>query len=77
MIKDFLRSVQGAILVTTAALLGVWGWLKVHDHKVVTEERARVILKGAENAAKADAARRSADDIPVDRLRDKYCRDCR
>lgn len=64
----------GAVLACVTAAIG---WLKLHDYKTVQKERARVEQKSNENAAKANAARRSVDSIPDERLRDKYCRDCR
>lgn len=61
-----------------AGLLAAWGaWLWQHDGRVVEKERARVEQKANENAAKANAARRGAEQLPSDRLRDRYCRDCR
>lgn len=60
-----------------AGALAAWGaWLWQHDSKVVEKERASVYRKSNENAAKAQTARRAADKLPADRLRDKYCRDC-
>ena len=59
-------------------LLAAWGaWLWQHDGRVIEKERARVEQKATHNAAKANAARRSAEQLPSDSLRDKYCRDCR
>lgn len=58
-------------------VLAAWGaWLLNHDSKVVSKERASVQKKSNENAAKAQAARRSADKLPPDRLLDARCRDC-
>jgi acetolactate synthase small subunit len=65
----------------TAALVMTITWdrsrISSAVNRGVLEERARVIEKGADNARKADAARSAADRLPADRLRDKYCRDCR
>ena len=41
-----------------------------------TEVRVEAEKKGDENAKKADRARRAADKLPDDRLRDRWCRDC-
>lgn len=40
------------------------------------EVRVETEKRGNENAAKADRARRAADKLSADRLRDKHCRDC-
>ena len=40
------------------------------------EVRVEAEKKGKDNARKADAARRDADKLPAERLRDKFCRDC-
>lgn len=63
-----------------AAVLGVVVAFATWDHSRVNKgralERAAVEQRGEINAQKADAARRSVDKLPADRLRDKYCRDC-
>lgn len=76
MIITALKSLSGQIMVVFLAATAAWGWLKMHDRKIVQEERARVEAKSNQNAQKADAARRSASKLPPDRLRDKWCRDC-
>lgn len=40
------------------------------------EVRVEAQKKGAENAKKAEAARRDANNLPAERLRDRWCRDC-
>jgi hypothetical protein len=62
--------------VVVVVAVSAAAWLKIHDSKVVSVERARVEQKSNANAEKANAARRSADKLPPDRLRDKFCRDC-
>jgi len=76
MITTFFRTMTGQLAVFAIAVSAVVGWVASIKHKAVTEERARVIQKSNENAEKATAARRSADKLPPDRLRDKWCRDC-
>jgi hypothetical protein len=72
---DLMKIARMGIIALGA--LAAWGaWLWNHDGKVVEKERASVYKKSNENAAKAQAARRSADKLPADRLRDKFCRDC-
>ena len=76
MITTFFRTLTGQLAVVAIAVSAVVGWVASIKSKAVTEERARVEQKSNQNAKKADAARRSADKLPPDRLRDKYCRDC-
>lgn len=60
-----------------AGCFTAWAAVKFsYESKGAQKERARVEKKSNENAAKADAARRSVERLPPDRLRDKYCRDC-
>lgn len=79
----FLARLEGQAIAIGLALLAAWGWLYAHDTSIkstaLETERARVEMKADENVQKADAARRTVDDLPPDRLRkfDKYCRDCR
>ena len=65
---------MGLIAMGALAAWGVAVWN--HDRKVVNDERVRVEKKSTENAKKADAARRSVDKLPADRLRDRWYRDC-
>lgn len=65
------RSVLTGVLVLAA----FFGWLHNHDKKVVSRVAAQIEKKANANAEKADAARKSVDAIPADRLRDKYFRD--
>lgn len=60
-----------------ALALSAWAGIKYkYRSEGVQQERASVYKKSNENAAKAQTARRAADKLPPDRLRDKYCRDC-
>lgn len=76
MITTFLRTLTGQIAVMAIAVSAVVGWISAIKSNAVQKERARVEQKSTENANKATAARRSADKLPPDRLRDKFCRDC-
>jgi len=40
------------------------------------EVRVQAEVKGRENAKKADAARRAAEQLPAGRVFDRWCRDC-
>ena len=73
-IFDLTKVIRMGLLAVGA--LTAWGvvvWR--HDSRVVETERARVEKKSNANAQKAETARRSADKLPPDRLRDKYFRD--
>ena len=72
----FFRTLPGQLAVFAFAVSAVVGWVASIKGKAVQEERARVEAKSNQNAQKATAARRSADKLPPDRLRDKYCRVC-
>ena len=79
-----LRQLIGAHWIAagavSAALVAVIGWDSSRKARWVESGRQEVRVeaqkKGAENAKKADAARRDADKLPAERLRDKFCRDC-
>jgi hypothetical protein len=71
-----LYTVAGRSVLTGAVILAAFfGWLHNHDKKVVSRVVAKIEEKANANAEKADAARKSVDDLPADRLRDKYFRD--
>ena len=69
-----------AVGAVSAAIVAVIGWDSNRKARWVESGRQEVRVeaqkKGADNARKADAARRAADKLPADRLRDKFCRDC-
>ena len=75
MITSFLRTLTGQLAVVAIAVSAVVGWVASIKGKAVQEERARVEAKSNQNAKKANAARRSADKLPPDRLKDRYFRD--
>ena len=70
----WLASLQGKIVTVAAALMAVWGWFKLHDSKVVKQERDRVETVGKQIDAKAQTARRRATS-DADRVLPKYYRD--
>lgn len=54
-----------------------FGWLALHDSKVVMKEQVRVATEGAKTSAKAQEKRRAVPtDGAVARVQSKYCRDC-
>lgn len=61
------------------AMLGTWDWKRIRQAENRGAESVRVEAerKSNANARKADTARRTVDRIPDERLRDKFCRDCR
>lgn len=79
-----LRQLIGAHWIAagavSAAIVAVIGWDSSRKARWVESGRQEVRVeaekKGKDNARKADAARRDAERIPADRLRDKFCRDC-
>lgn len=75
MILTALKTLTGQISVVLLAATAAWGWLKIHDRKVVQGERARVENVGKKIDAKAQVARKRAIAEP-DRMLSKYCRDC-
>jgi hypothetical protein len=65
-----LYTVAGRSVLTGAVILAAFfGWLHNHDKKVVSRVVAKIEEKANANAEKADAARKSVDDLPADRLR--------
>lgn len=76
MMPWLLYTVAGRSVLTGALIIAAFfGWLHNHDKKVVSRVAAQIEKKANANAEKADAARKSVDAIPADRLRDKYFRD--
>lgn len=51
------------------------GWMHVHDMKIKSRVVAQITERNAANVKKADTARRSIEQLPVDRLFDAYRRD--
>lgn len=60
------------------AMIGTWDWRRIRQAENRGAESVRVEAerKSNDNARKADDARRTADQLPPSRLRDKHCRDC-
>jgi hypothetical protein len=80
MILAFLATPLGRYLAGAMAAFVVFGaWLTTRDYKqqaIGAQKLAAKMEKASdENAKKAEAARRSVDALPPDRLRDKYFRD--
>lgn len=65
------------LAVGLVAMVATWdrGRIKQAEQRGVQTERASVIQRGETNARKADTARRSVEQLPPDRLRDKFFRD--
>ncbi|MEQ1673183.1 MAG: hypothetical protein ABL893_20220 [Hyphomicrobium sp.] len=70
-----MKSLPFQIGAVFAVVASCFAWLKLHDRKVVKEERARVEETGKKIDAKAQVARKRAIADP-DRVLSKYCRDC-
>jgi hypothetical protein len=65
------------LVVALAVMVATWDRSRInaaHDRGVASE-RASVEKRGEINARKADDARRSAERLPLDRLRDRHFRD--
>lgn len=78
-----IRQLLGAhwliVGLASAAVVAVVSWDSSRKaswvERGVQTERASVIQRGETNARKADTARRSVEQLPPDRLRDKFFRD--
>ena len=72
----FLITPFGRWAAIAAMVFAVWfGFARHFENKGASRVVAQIEKKVEANAKKADAARRSADELPADRLRDKYFRD--
>lgn len=69
-----LNQIIGAVLVA-GAISGFVAFAAYERNKGAASAVAKMERKADVNARKADAARRSADQLPVDGLRDAYFRD--
>ena len=59
-----------------AMALATWASVAVHyEHKGATRVIAKIENRNEANVHKANSARRTADTLPVERLRDEYFRD--
>jgi hypothetical protein len=67
-----LGRIAGTFLI---AAIAWFGWLSNHDKKVLSRVVSKIEEKNNANAQKAETARRSVADIPVERLFDSYRRD--
>jgi uncharacterized membrane protein (DUF106 family) len=76
MILTFLASRLGQGFVIVIALVLALIVNNAHQRSIGAEKVVAKIEKATnENVKKADAARRSVDGVPVERLRDKWTRD--
>lgn len=75
MIPFLLSPLGRYAAIFSVAALAWFGWIHNHDKKVVSRVVAKIEQKANANAEKANAARKSVDALPADRLRDKYFRD--
>ena len=67
-----------AALFGMLAMIGTWDWNRIRkaENRGAESVRVEAERKSNDNARKADDARRTADQLPPGRLRDKHCRDC-
>lgn len=74
-----LASLRGRMAAIGLAVLALVSWRTydvIHQRGIGEAKAVAKMEKASDaNAKKADAARRSADDLPAERLRDKYFRD--
>jgi hypothetical protein len=75
-LMPYFLSPLGRLIAGTFLIAAAWfGWLSNHDKKVSSRVVSKIEEKNNANSQKADAARRSVADVPVDRLFDHYRRD--
>jgi hypothetical protein len=76
MIIAFLVSPLGRIAAAIGIGLSMWAFVKFHYEAAGAAKATEKFQQAGErNARKAEAARRSVDAVPDDRLRDRYFRD--
>ncbi len=76
MILSFLATRAGGIVAGVLFALVALGVNNLHQQRKGAEKVVAKMEKASNaNAQKAEAARRSADELPPDRLRDGYFRD--
>lgn len=76
MLIGFLATTAGRWSAIALMLVAAWfGFARHYEKKGMSRVTAQIEKKVTENVEKADAARKSVDDLPADRLRDKYFRD--
>lgn len=76
LLTDIIARFGVRIAMGLGVLVAFFAWDNSRVNKGRVEERAAIEKRGETNAKKADAARRAADKLPADRLRDRHCRDC-
>lgn len=72
------RGLVVSLMAGLVVMVVTWDRSRMSAAKEAGRQEVRVETerKGNENAAKAERARRAADKLPADRLRDRFCRDC-
>lgn len=74
-ILDIIARFGGRIGLGLGIIAAALAWDYSRVEKGRAQERAAVEKRGETNAKKADAARRAAERLPADRLRDRHFRD--
>ncbi len=73
---SFLLTPLGRWAGIALMLAAAWfGFARHYENKGASRVVAQIEKKANDNAKKADAARRSVEHLPDERLRDKYFRD--
>lgn len=75
-LADIIARFGVRIAIGLGVIVAFVTWDNSRINKGRQQERAAVEERSKSNVKKAEAARRDADRLPADRLRDKYCRDC-
>ena len=75
-ITDLIARFGVRIFIGLGIIVAALAWDNSRVNKGRQIEKAAVEERGRVNVKKAAAARRDAERLPADRLRDKYCRDC-
>lgn len=70
----FFRSLQGAVVIVSAALFAGWAWVAAIKSKAVNDYKSRVEIQERKIDAKAQTARKRAV-TDADRVLPKYYRD--
>lgn len=73
------RGLTIGLIAGALVVVATWDRSRIWRAEERGKEQVRVDIerKSNANARKAETARRSADGLPPDRLRDSFCRDCR
>lgn len=75
MIETFIARFGVRLAIVAGILVAALAWDNSRVNKGRQQERAAIEKRGEINAKKAEAARRSVDRIPDERLRDRHFRD--